>query len=93
MAISAYASYAWGKKVSDGDYQTWQSPVAITLSLPTSRGFVTIGGASVCVDRVGTQVYIGDDGKAAIVKAFERFVVTDCERQELGVVFPEVKSP
>jgi hypothetical protein len=89
---SAYASYEWGVATRNGHSSTTSGPITIDLALPVSHGIVTVSGASVCVDRLGAHVFIGNDGAVVLDKP-ERFALVDCDRQDLASAFPELQTP
>ena len=92
VSTSAFASFEWGRAIREGDRDVAE-PLMMALATPASRGVLTVGSTSVCVDRIGAQVFIGDDEAALVITAPERFAVIDCPRERLGAKFPELSMP
>jgi hypothetical protein len=80
-----YGALTFGRSIQS-DSGDSPEPRFIKFVLPVIRGTVTLGDRSVCVDRVGQRVMVGDES-TAVVPEWDGFVVEDCDRGDVSELF------
>ncbi len=84
---SAHNAQLWGEAVVEGRWREHVrgdeiidaefAPYTLALVLPVSRGWLTIGQATLCVDRIGHHVVVGQNGAVAAITEWDTFVHDD----------------
>ncbi len=83
-----WASWSYGRQITSERIPGGSVPV-INFVLPTSRGLLTVADRTVCVDRIGEQIVVGDDS-VTVVTSYDSFTFTDCERGDVAALFAPV---